>query len=41
MKYKIVKIKNLKEEYKKLGLGKDSLGLLLDEKQGEMFNNVF
>jgi hypothetical protein len=44
MKYKIVKLKNLKEEYKKLGLGKDSLGLLLDEKQGKclimFFNNV-
>lgn len=44
MKYKIIKLKNLKEEYKKLGLGKDSLGLLLDEKQGKclimFFNNV-
>ena len=32
MKYKIVKIKNLKEEYEQLGLSKDSLGLLLNEK---------
>ena len=44
MKYKIVKIKNLKEEYKKLGLGKDSLGLLLNEKNSQclimFFNNV-
>ena len=44
MKYKIVKIKNLKEEYKKLGLSKDSLGLLLNEKNSQcliiFFNNV-
>lgn len=44
MKYKIVKIKNLKEEYKKLGLSKDSLGLLLNEKKSQclimFFNNV-
>lgn len=44
MKYKIVKIKNLKEEYKKLGLSKDSLGLLLSEKNLQylimFFNNV-
>lgn len=32
MKYKIVKLKNIKEEYVKLGLSKDSLGLLLNEK---------
>ena len=41
MKYKIVKLKNLKEEYVKLGLSKDSLGLLLNEKKLTMFNNVF
>ena len=44
MKYKIVKLKNLKEEYKKLGLSKDSLGLLLNEKNSQclimFFNNV-
>ena len=44
MKYKIVKIKNLKEEYVKLGLSKDSLGLLLNEKNSQclimFFNNV-
>lgn len=43
MKYKIVKLKNLKEEYKKLGLSKDSLGLLLNEKNSQcliMFFNA-
>ena len=44
MKYKIVKIKKIKEEYKKLGLSKDSLGLLLNEKNSQcliiFFNNV-
>ena len=44
MKYKIVKIKNLKEECKKVGLSKDSLGLLLNEKNSQclimFFNNV-
>lgn len=44
MKYKIVKIKNLKEEYKKVGLSKASLGLLLNEKSTQclimFFNNV-
>ena len=44
MKYKIVKLKNLKEEYVKLGLSKDSLGLLLNEKNSQclimFFNNV-
>ena len=44
MKYKIVKIKNLKEEYVKLGLSKDSLGLLLNEQNSQclimFFNNV-
>ena len=44
MKYKIVKIKNLKEEYKKLGLSKDSLGLLLNEKNPQclimFFNSI-
>lgn len=44
MKYKIVKIKNLKEEYEQLGLSKDSLGLLLNEKNSQcliiFFNNV-
>ncbi len=44
MKYKIVKLKNLKEEYKKLGLSKDSLGLILNEKNSQclimFFNNV-
>ena len=44
MKYKIVKLKNIKEEYKKLGLSKDSLGLLLNEKNSQclimFFNNV-
>ncbi len=44
MKYKIVKLKNLKEEYKKLGLSNDSLGLLLNEKNSQclimFFNNV-
>ena len=44
MKYEIVKLKNLKEEYVKLGLSKDSLGLLLNEKNSQclimFFNNV-
>ena len=44
MKYKIVKLKNLKEEYVKLGLSKDSLGLLLNENNSQclimFFNNV-
>lgn len=44
MKYKIVKIKKIKEEYKKLGLSKASLGLLLNEKNSQcliiFFNNV-
>ena len=44
MKYKIVKLKNLKEEHVKLGLSKDSLGLLLNEKNSQclimFFNNV-
>ena len=44
MKYKIVKLKNGKDEYKNLGLNKDSLGLLLSEKNSQyliMFlNNV-
>ena len=44
MKYKIVKLKNLKEEYKKIGLDNGSLGLLLNEKNSQclimFFNNV-
>ncbi len=32
MKYKIIKIKSVKEEYEQLGLSKDLLGLLLNEK---------
>lgn len=44
MKYKIVKLKNVKDEYKKLGLSKDSLGLLLSEENSQylimFFNNV-
>ena len=44
MKYKIVKIKNLKEEYKKIGLDNGSLGLLLNEKNSQclimFFNNI-
>ena len=44
MKYKIVKLKNIKDEYKNLGLNKDSLGLLLNEKKSQclimFFNNV-
>ena len=44
MKYKIVKLKNLKEEYKKLTLSKDSLGIILNEKNSQclimFFNNV-
>ena len=44
MKYKIVKIKNLKEEYKKIGLDNGSLGILLNEKNSQclimFFNNV-
>lgn len=44
MKYKIVKIKKLKEEYKKIGLDNGSLGLLLNEKNLQclimFFNNV-
>ena len=43
MKYKIVKLKNLKEEYKKVGLDNGSLGLLLNEKNSQclimFFNN--
>ena len=35
MKYKIVKLKNLKEEYKKVGLDNGSLGLLLNEKNSQ------
>lgn len=35
MKYKIVKIKNVKDEYEKLTLSKDSLGLLLNEKNSQ------
>ena len=44
MKYKIVKLKNGKDEYKHLGLNKDSLGLLLNEKNSQcliMFFNSF
>ena len=44
MKYKIVKLKNGKDEYKNLGLNKDSLGLLLNEKNSQcliMFFNSF
>ncbi len=44
MKYKIVKLKNVKEEYKKIGLDNGSLGLLLNEKNSQclimFFNNV-
>ena len=44
MKYKIVKLKNLKEDYKKIGLDNGSLGLLLNEKNSKclimFFNNV-
>ncbi len=44
MKYKIVKLKNLKVEYKKIGLDNGSLGLLLKEKNSQclimFFNNV-
>lgn len=44
MKYKIVKIKNVKEEYKEFALSKDSLGLILNEKNSQclimFFNNV-
>ena len=44
MKYKVVKIKNLKEEYKKIGLDNGSLGLLLKENNSQclimFFNNV-
>ena len=43
MKYKIVKLINLKEEYKKVGLDNGSLGLLLNEKNSQclimFFNN--
>ena len=43
MKYKIVKLKNLKEDYKKIGLDNGSLGLLLNEKKSKcsimFFNN--
>lgn len=35
MKYKIVKLKNVKDEYKNLGLSKESLGLIISEKQGK------
>ena len=44
MKYNIVKLKNIKDEYKNLGLNKDSLGLLLNEKNSQcliMFFNNF
>ena len=44
MKYKIVKLKNVKDEYKSLGLNAQSLGLILSEKQGKylimFFNGV-
>ena len=43
MKYKIVKLKNLKEEHKKVGLDNGTLGLLLNEKNSQclimFFNN--
>ncbi len=41
MKYKIVKKKKLKKNIKKLGLSKDSLGLLLKRKKFTMLNNIF
>lgn len=44
MKYKIVKIKSVKEEYAKIGLDNGSLGLLLNENNSQclimFFNNV-
>ena len=44
MKYKIVKLKNLKEEHKKVGLDNGTLGLLLNEKKSQclimFFNNI-
>ncbi len=44
MKYKIVKIKNVKDEYKSIGLNAQSLGLILNEKNSQclvmFFNNV-
>lgn len=44
MKYNIVKLKNLKEEHKKVGLDNGTLGLLLNEKKSQclimFFNNV-
>lgn len=41
MKYKIVKLKNLKEEYKKIGLDNGSLGLLLKEKNSQCLTMFF
>ena len=44
MKYKIVKLKNLKEEHKKVGLDNGTLGLLLNEKKSQclimFFNHI-
>ncbi len=44
MKYKIVKLNNVRDEYKKLTLSKDSLGLILNEKNSQclvmFFNSV-
>ena len=44
MKYKIVKLKNVVGEYERLGLGVESLGVILGEKQGKalvmFFSNV-
>lgn len=44
MKYQIVKLKNAKNEYKRLGLNAESLGLIISEKQAKVlvifFNSV-
>lgn len=44
MRYKIIKLKKIKEEYKKIGLNNDSLGLILEEKDNKclaLFFNSF
>ena len=41
MKYKIVKLRKIKDEYKKLGLNANSLGLNISEKQEQVLTMFF
>lgn len=41
MKYKIVRLKNITDEYKKQGLGTDSSGVILEEKQEKCLTMFF